>query len=148
MARTINFLRDQVNATIKAFCGREHENDFGEKYQGCSFITHKQIDKHYLKEILEHLEEVIFNNIFKETVSASDVFGSDPDIIDGPDKILTSTVVDLNKLFLTIKNERPDLLDQFYETAVTIMNKNFRNKPVDKPTERISYDDYYTDPPF
>lgn len=148
MAQKINFLREQFNTTLKAFCGREHENDFGEKYQGCSFITYKQIDKHYLKEILEHLEEVILNNIFKETVSASDVFGNNPDIIDGPDKILTSTVVDLNKLFLTIKNERPELLDQFYKTAVTIVNKNFRNKPIDTPTKRISYDDYYSEPPF
>ena len=124
--KTINLtdLRNEIQETIDALCYIEEEGYWGEPEWKKTFTTFNPFDAAYVAQIFEQLESKIESHILEKSIPAQTVFDVDDRIKEGNVNIPIMSLEKALKLYLDIKNQHADYIQQFYFAVAGISNQN------------------------
>ena len=124
--KTINLtdLRNEIQETIDALCYIEEEGYWGEPEWKKTFTTFNPFDAAYVAQIFEQLESKIESHILEKSIPAQTVFDVDDRIKEGNVNIPIMSLEKALKLYLDIKNQHADYIQQFYFAVAGILNQN------------------------
>lgn len=118
-------LRKEINHAVEDICFTWNQED-GEMKE-IFLVKYGGIKDTDLTQYFENMQGVINKNIFNEYVSAKDFWG---DIVDSVSyNIRIEKYIELNNVYLKMKNKYPDYLPQFFHTVAIIFNKNATELP-------------------
>lgn len=125
----VTHLREEIHSVLSDVCCVETEGYWGEPQYGYSFILNKKVDASYMKMIFENLANVYNNHLFDQSLPAKEVLELDDRVVNGEVNIPLETLENVIKLYEKIKQDCPDYIQQFYQTAANIFNRNYREPP-------------------
>lgn len=120
----IESIREQLRDILESICWVTEYNDFGDESTDRGFLTNKQFDEMYIREVMEALESIIFNHMFNEQIKISIFLDRDDRIFD--DKSIDISVIErLNKLYQDTLKNYPDYIPAFINAVMDRFNENF-----------------------
>lgn len=118
-------LRKEINHAVEGICFI-WDQEYGEMKEVFSVKFGGIIDTE-LTQYFENIQKIINKNIFNEYVSAKDFWG---DIVDSVYyNVRIEKYIELNNIYLKMKNTYPNYLSQFFHTVASIFNKNATELP-------------------
>ena len=118
-------LRKEINRAVEGICFI-WDQEYGEMKEVFSVKFGGIIDTE-LTQYFENIQKIINKNIFNEYVSAKDFWG---DIVDSVYyNVRIEKYIELNNIYLKMKNTYPNYLSQFFHTVASIFNKNATELP-------------------
>lgn len=118
-------LRKEINHAVEDICFTWNQED-GEMKE-IFFVKYGGIVDTELTQYFENMQKIINKNIFNEYVSAKDFWGNIVDSVSYNVRI--EKYIQLNNLYLKMKNTYPNYLQQFFHTVASIFNKNAAELP-------------------
>lgn len=117
-------LRDKIQEIINEVCWVESEDYWGNLERDRTFTTSKPFDAHYIEQIFEQLGSKIESHILENSVSAFTILDIDNRIKNGSVQIPMTSLENLLKLYIDIKNQYKDYIQPFYLAAISMFNQN------------------------
>ena len=96
----------------------------GESRNGKNIRDFNPFDAAYVAQIFEQLESKIESHILEKSIPAQTVFDVDDRIKEGNVNIQMMSLEKALKLYLDIKNQHADYIQQFYFAVAGILNQN------------------------
>lgn len=96
----------------------------GESRNGKNIRDFNPFDAAYVAQIFEQLESKIESHILEKSIPAQTVFDVDDRIKEGNVNIPIMSLEKALKLYLDIKNQHADYIQQFYFAVAGILNQN------------------------
>ncbi len=127
----ISELRTKIQEVIGTLCSGEC---FDEDWGYCSektFTLNEKVDANYVKVVLGGLKKYVSEHIFDTTVQAFDILALDDRVTNGMVSISMSDVEEVIKLHDEIQTKYPDYIEQFYNAAASVINRNYIAPPVE-----------------
>lgn len=121
----INELRDRIEETLDNIRIILETDDWGNYITRETYKTHTPFSKNEIIALFEGLNSFINSHIFERNVMASVLFDNKEGIIDGDEMVSMESLEEVEKLYALIKKEYSSYMDQFYNAAVNILNRNF-----------------------
>lgn len=120
----VKHLREKIHSVILSLCGIETEDYWGAPDWDTTFSLNKRVDGAYMEVVLDGLKKYIIGHIFETEVSAERVLDLDGRVTNGV-SIPMVALENALSLYEEIQQRVPSYLPQFYDTAASIINRNY-----------------------
>lgn len=121
----VSKFRRKITDVVSSLCFREGFDYWGNEISESTFTLSEKIDGAYIKIVFNSLYDDIKKYIFEQFVPAENLFNLDDRIANGSVSVPMYAIEDAYKLHEEVKEKYPDFLEQFYETAAEIFNRNY-----------------------
>lgn len=126
----VSEFRKKIRPCIKSITEVTLESHFGDEYCEDTFSLSDKVDAEYVEEVLNRLSKVIIENMFESGLSAKTILELDDRITNTEYLIPMNCIEAVLALTREAKKRYPEYLLQYYSAVASIINENYRPKPV------------------